>query len=87
LKTELNHFLSKLLRKDLKINAGLIGRAVKWVVESILIFSSIGKIRVEGHSSVGLIKVAAIIEIWHHSIGLRESWLVEKHVLIKSWHG
>lgn len=75
-----------MLRENLKIDAWLVGRTVKRVVDGKLIFSSIGKVRVKCHSSVWLIKVPAIIEIGHHSIGLGDGLLIEEHILVIPWH-
>ncbi len=62
-----------MLLEELEVEAGLIGGAVVGVVEAVLGFSSIGEERVKGHSSERLIEVAAVIEVLHHSVRLREA--------------
>jgi hypothetical protein len=74
------------LLKKLKVDAWLIGRAKEGVVERILIFSSIGKIGIEGHRSVRREEVSAIVEVWHHAILLGESRMIDEHVLVEALH-
>ena len=59
--------------KKLKVYAWLLGCAKERVVESILIFSSIRKVGIEGHRSERGKEISAIVEVWHHAIGLGES--------------